>query len=205
MDVSGYRFNSSMYSVHSPVPPENSPINSPAGFNNSYQTRLSQRNLSPYAAPFIPRSAQRNGSPQLSIPPPFSSTSRNVSISSAYPPASPASPYTPPQRLASNSISPLIAQYTSMDRQPSASISPTTVPPHTPFYRHIPVYDDRLSPSTQPQTPAGLPRNGVAAMATQNPFNIAPVGKYHTLSPLPFSYALPTLPRPSSQRKTVSR
>lgn len=173
IEISSYRSNSSTYSSHSHLPIAYSPINSSPGLNNSDQSTQSQRNLSPYAAPFIPRSAQRNGSPQLFLPPPFSATSRNVSISSAYPPSSPASPHTSPQRQSSNNILPSIAQYDQSDHQPSISISPTAPPPP----RRIAVYNDRLSPSQQPRTPAGLPRNGVPAMATHNPFNTAPVGK----------------------------
>ncbi len=172
-EISSYRSNSSIYSSHSRLPTTYSPINSSPNLNNSHQPVQSERNLSPYAAPFIPRSAQRSVSPQLFLPPPFSATSRNVSISSAYPPSSPASPHTSPQRQASNSISPSIARYDQLNHQPSAFSSPTAAPPS----RRIAVYNDRLSPSQQPRTPAGLPRNGVPAMATQNPFNTAPVGK----------------------------
>lgn len=177
IEISSYRSNGSTTLSHSHLPIAYSPINSSPGLNNSNQSTQSQRNLSPYAAPFIPRSTQRNGSPQLFLPPPFSATSRNVSISSAYPPSSPASLHTSPQRQSSNDISPASPQYTQSDLQPSISISPTAAP----LSRRIAVYNDRLSPSQQPQTPAGLPRNGVPAMATLNPFNTAPVGEQKPL------------------------
>ena len=110
----------------------------------------SRRNLSPFAEPFVPRSARRHGSPQLSLPPPFSATPRNSSLNSVLPSSS-LSPHTPPSRLSSYSISPA---------------------PHP--HAHIPVYNDNLSPTTQPQTPAELSRNRRPQFASQNPFNTAP-------------------------------
>lgn len=163
VEIRSYHSMSSILSSRSRAPSAFSLINSSPRISGSHQPTTSQRNLSPYAAPFVPQSARRSGSPMLFLPPPFSATSRNVSISSTYPPTSPASPHTPPQRRISSSVSPFAA----------------------PVSRRIPVYDDRLSPSLQPQTPAGLPRHGVAAMATHNPFNTAPIGQCNPPPPVP--------------------
>ena len=111
----------------------------------------SRRNLRPFADPFVPSSARHQPSPPLSLPPPFSATPRNLSLNSVFPSSSSASPHTPPSRLSSYSISPV---------------------PHS--YAHIPVYNDNLSPTTQPQTPAELLRNRRPPLASQNPFNTAP-------------------------------
>lgn len=111
---------------------------------------ISRRDLSPFAEPSVPRSARRHASPQLPLPPPFSATPRNLSWNSVLPSSS-VSPQTPPSRLPSSSISPV---------------------PHS--NAHIPIYNDNLSPTTQPQTPAELPRNRRPHLATQNPFNTAP-------------------------------
>lgn len=110
----------------------------------------SSHNLGPFAEPFVPRSARRHASPQLPLPPPFSATPRNLSLNSVLPSSS-VSPHTPPSRLPSHSTSPV---------------------PHS--HAHIPIYNDNLSPTTQPQTPAELSRNRRPPMATQNPFNTAP-------------------------------
>lgn len=110
----------------------------------------SRRNLSPFTEPFVPRSARRHASPQLPLPPPFSATPRNISLNSVFPFSS-VSPHTPPSRLPSYSISPV---------------------PHS--HAHIPIYNDNLSPTTQPQTSAELSRNRRPPLATQNPFNTAP-------------------------------
>ena len=112
-----------------------------------------QRSLSSLASPFVPGNTYRGSSPQLPLPPPFSSTSRNVSIAEAYPPNSSTSPRTPPQQQFSPSPPP------SVNRSP----------------QRMPVYNDNIDRALQPQTPAGLPRRGVRAMATQNPFHTAPV------------------------------
>lgn len=110
----------------------------------------SRRNLSSFAEPFVPRSARRHASPQLPLPPPFSATPRNLSWNSVLPSSS-VSPHTPPSRLPSSSISPV---------------------PHS--HAHVPIYNDDLSPTTQPQTPAELSRSRRPHLATQNPFNTAP-------------------------------
>ena len=106
------------------------------------------RNLSPFAEPFVQRSARRHASPQLPLPPPFSATPRNLSLNSVLPSSS-VSPHTPPSRLPSYSTSPVPYSHT-----------------------HIPIYNDNLSPTIQPQTPAEISRN--RRPATQNPFNTAP-------------------------------
>lgn len=122
---------------------------SPMGTTHSNPSR---RNLSPFAETFVPRSARRHASPQLPLPPPFSATPRNLSLNSVLPSSS-LSPHTPPSR------------------PPSASISPV---PHT-HHAHIPVYNDAVSPTAQPQTPAELSRNNRRPrFATHNPFNTAP-------------------------------
>lgn len=110
----------------------------------------SRRNLSPFAESFVPRSARRHPSPQLPLPPPFSATPRNLSLNSVFPSSS-VSPHTPPSRLPPYSISPVPQSHA-----------------------HIPIYNDNLSPTTQPQTPAELSRNRRPPLATQNPFNTAP-------------------------------
>ena len=110
------------------------------------------RNLSPLAEPFFPRSVRRHPSPQLPLPPPFSATPRNLSFSSVLPSSSSVSPHTPPSRLSSYSLSP--AQHS---------------------HAHIPVYNDNLSPTTQPQTPAELSRSRrQAPFASRHLFNTAP-------------------------------
>ena len=111
----------------------------------------SPRDLSPFGADLVPRNPRRRPSPQLPLPAPFSATPRNVSFNLALPSSSPHSPHTPPhERL-----------------QTTTSLS-------TRRAHRISVYDDNRDPATQPQTPAGLRRNGLPVMATQNPFNTAP-------------------------------
>ena len=111
----------------------------------------SPRNLSPYAAEFVPRNPLRHPSPQLPLPPPFSATPRNFLFNLSLPTSSPHSSHTPP-----NGRHPTIPSLSS----------------HSAF--RIPVYDDNRDPASQPQTAAGLRRNGLPIMATQNPFNTAP-------------------------------
>lgn len=128
-----------------------SPLESAQSHVSCTHPTPSPRNLSPYAAEFVPSSARRNATP-FTLPPPFSATPRNVSFNRAIPSSSPHSPHTPPQRRTSQ-------------RVPSITELPS---PGSPL--RIPVYDDRRSPTNQPQTPAGLRRNGLPIMATQNPF-----------------------------------
>ncbi|KAM0796712.1 hypothetical protein BDR22DRAFT_824987 [Usnea florida] len=143
VEIHSYRSLSSMESHHVP----NASSHGQAG---NVHTSPSRRNFSPFAEIFVPRSARRDHSPQLSLPPPFSATPRNMSLNSAVPSSS-VSPHTPPTRLSSYSISPVPRSHA-----------------------QIPVYNDNLSPSTQPQTPAELPRNQRPSLATHNPFNTAP-------------------------------
>lgn len=113
----------------------------------------SSRGLSPYAAEFMTPIAHRRPSSQLPLPPPFSSTPRYVSSNYALPSPSPDPPLTPPH---------------------PHTPTPPSRSPNSPI--RIPVYQDDRDPATQPQTPAGLRRNGVPVMmATQNPFYTAPV------------------------------
>ncbi|KAL9137992.1 MAG: hypothetical protein Q9175_000809 [Cornicularia normoerica] len=143
IEIGSYRSLSSIGSHHARVA-------SPHLQMGTVHPSTSRRNLSPFAEPFVPRSARRHHSPQLSLPPPFSATPRNLSLNSAFPSSS-VSPHTPPSRLPSYSISPI---------------------PHS--HAHIPIYNDNLSPTTQPQTPAELSHNQRPPLATQNPFNTAP-------------------------------
>ncbi len=113
----------------------------------------SSRGLSPYAAEFMTPSAQRRPSSHLPLPPPFSSTPRHVSFDYALPSSSPNAPLTPPH---------------------PHTPTPPSHSPNSPI--RIPIYQDNRDPATQPQTPAGLRRNGLPVMmATQNPFYTAPV------------------------------
>ena len=145
VEIDSYRSRSSMGSHHARVASSHSQT-------GSVNPTPSRRNLSPFAEPFVPRSARRHASPQLSLPPPFSATPRNLSMNSVFPSSSsPVSPHTPPSRLSSYSISPVAHSHA-----------------------HIAVYNDNLSPTTQPQTPAELSRNRRPHLATQNPFNTAP-------------------------------
>lgn len=148
VEISSYRSLSSIGSHHAPL------ASSSHSQMGSVNPSPSRRNLSPFAEPFVPRSARRHPSPQLPLPPPFSATPRNLSLNSAFPPSSSSvSPRTPPSRLPS-------------------SYSPSPVVPHS--RAHVPVYNDNISPTTQPQTPAELSRNRRPPLASQNPLNTAP-------------------------------
>ena len=142
IEIRSYRSFSSMGSHHTRIA-------SPHSQMGTIHPSPSRRNLSPFAEPFVPRSARRHASPQLPLPPPFSATPRNLSWNSVH--SSSVSPHTPPSRLPSYSVSPV---------------------PHS--HAHIPIYNDNLSPTTQPQTPADLSHNRIPPLATQNPFNTAP-------------------------------
>ena len=114
--------------------------------NASSHSISSRRNLSPYAPPFVPRSARtRNLTPQYPLPPPFGATTRTVSYSraiptsissNAFPSTFPISPQTPPRR--------------------QRSIMGST--PHTPPRSTFTIYNDSQTPHTQPQTPADFHR-----------------------------------------------
>ena len=143
VEISSYRSLSSIGSHHARIASSHSQM-------GSVNPTPSRRNLSPFAEPFVPRSARRHPSPQLPLPPPFSATPRNLSSNSAFPSSS-VSPHTPPSRLPSYSISPV---------------------PHS--HAHMSIYNDNISPTTQPQTPAELSRNRQPPLASRNPFNTAP-------------------------------
>lgn len=145
-ETSGIR-NNHPASSHNP-----SSLESSQSFLGSFHRTPSRGNLSPFAQDFVPPSTRRHATPPFTLPPPFSATPRNVSFNLAIPSSSPRSPHTPPQ--------PRTGQ-----RVPSISEIPS---PGSPL--RIPVYDDRRSPTNQPQTPAGLRRNGLPVMATHNPF-----------------------------------
>ena len=141
VEIRSYRSLSSVGSNHV----RNASSHGQAG---TVHTSSSRRNFSPFAEIFVPRSGRRHHSPQLSLPPPFSATPRNMSLNSTFPSSS-VSPHTPPSRLSS---------YSPVPRS----------------HAQIPVYNDNLSPSTQPQTPAELSRNRPPSLAIHNPFNTAP-------------------------------
>ena len=145
VEISSYQSLSSMGSHHTRAASSHSQM-------GSLNPTPSRRNLSPLAEPFLPASARRNPSTQLSLPPPFSATPRNSSFNSVLPSSSSVSPHTPPPRLSSYSVSPA---------------------PHS--HAHIPIYNDNLSPTTQPQTPAELPRNRrQPPFASQHLFHTVP-------------------------------
>lgn len=169
IEIRNYRSQGSIQSYYSrsPISSQGSRIHTPTSLPSDYQPALpSRRRLSPFAAPFIPGHSPRISSGQFPLPPSFSSTPRSVSFPYTYPPSSPASPHTPPQhRQSSATIFPSTHRTPPSRRQPSITMTPPE--PRTPG---ITIYNDNLPPHTQPQTAAGLPRNGVPAMATQNPF-----------------------------------
>ena len=143
VEIHSYRSLSSMGSRHTRATSSHSQM-------GAVRPSPSHRNLSPYAEPYIPRSARRYASPQLPLPPPFSATPRSLSLNSVLPSSS-ISPHTPPSPLPSSPISPAFHSHA-----------------------HIPIYNDNLSPSMQPQTPAELSRNRRPPMIAQNPFATAP-------------------------------
>lgn len=106
---------------------------------------LTRRSLSPLAPPFTPRRSPIQ--PPLALPShPFSAVRRTVSFASPSPSSSPSPSrvqfQTPPYSFNNLPIGPLR----------------TPPPPRTPQYI---VYNDRLPASIQPQTPLGLPSNGI--------------------------------------------
>ncbi|KAL8715635.1 MAG: hypothetical protein Q9225_006366 [Loekoesia sp. 1 TL-2023] len=95
------------------------------------------------------------------LPRPFRAASRNLSMNSDLPhnmpstdenshyPSSPYLPSTPPRSISTTSV----------------HLTPTP----------LSIYNDSLPAYSQPQTPIGLPRNGLPPMSLQNPFFTAPV------------------------------
>ena len=92
VEISSYQSLSSMGSHHTRATSSHSQL-------GSLNPTPSRRNLSPLAEPFIPRSARRHPSTQLSLPPPFSATPRNSSFNSGLRSASSVSPPPPPARM----------------------------------------------------------------------------------------------------------
>lgn len=113
----------------------------------SFTGSPTRRTLSPLAPPFTPRKTPIQPAPPLALPThAFSAVRRTVSF---------ASPST------SSSPSPSRAQFTtppySFNNFPIGPLH-TQPPPRTPQYV---IYNDRLPASIQPQTPVGLPSNGI--------------------------------------------
>jgi len=141
-------------------------IDSSPSLVNSHSSSPSHRNLSPLAAEFIPSSRRRNISPQLPRYP-FSATPRNVSFNLALP-----SSTSPPNMVQTPPAPPAFF--------PTSPVLPN--PPLTPNRSYPPanftIYNDRLPPTTQPQTPMDISRSGnipaAAGSAAQNPFNTVP-------------------------------
>ena len=114
-----------------------------SGFTNS----PTRRSLSPLAPPFTPRKTPNQPNPPLALPThAFSAVRRTVSFASPSNSSSPSpsrAPFsTPPYSFNNLPIGPLR----------------TPPPPRTPQYV---IYNDRLPASIQPQTPVGLPSNGI--------------------------------------------
>ncbi|KAL8702958.1 MAG: hypothetical protein Q9201_003862 [Fulgogasparrea decipioides] len=99
--------------------------------------------------------------PSQRLPLPFGSVSRNTSNS-----------YTLPSNVPSDENSPNPNNSYNPSTPPrSISASSTSIHP-TPT--RLSVYNDSLPAYSQPQTPIGLPRNGLPRMSVQNPFFTAP-------------------------------
>lgn len=130
--------------LQSPNPRGSSPISFNQGLNPRAAEFVSSLTNSDSLSKHPLR--QSPTSPTASIPPyPFSATPRTISYNLAFP-ASPAS-------LQSDS---------SQQSYVHPSPSPTPV--------RLPVYNDRLPASTQPQTPAHVPNNRLHARSSLNPF-----------------------------------
>lgn len=113
----------------------------------SFTDSPTRRSLSPLAPPFTPRKTPNQPAPPLALPThAFSAVRRTVSF---------ASPST------SSSPSPSRAQFNtppySFNNLPIGPLR-TPPPPRTPQYV---IYNDHLPASIQPQTPVGLPSNGI--------------------------------------------
>ncbi|MCJ1424337.1 hypothetical protein MMC29_002224 [Sticta canariensis] len=102
-----------------------------------------------------PASNRRNTSPHSfpSLSSPFNTLSS---------PALPPHPFSATPRT----ISPLSPSSPSASNRTVPNFSPS------PTHRRMAVYNDNLPASTQPQTPARLPLNGLPAMSLQHPFGI---------------------------------
>ncbi|KAL9602702.1 MAG: hypothetical protein Q9219_001692 [cf. Caloplaca sp. 3 TL-2023] len=153
-------------SYHSPFASQSEHLSSPY----SPELPINNRLFSPLILPHISDSTPFETSPFSRqplerLPTPVSVGSRTASATfnqrynipstdenSYYPPTS-SSPYLP-------------------STPPPRSISTTSMH-HTPT--RLSVYNDSLPAYSQPQTPIGLPRNGLPAMSLRNPFFTAPV------------------------------
>lgn len=114
---------------------------------SSSSSASSRHNTSPYSVPS--RSSPRNAFSSPTLPPgdlplhPFSATPRTVSSSL---------PHSPTPTSASN---PALTNF-----------SPSPTP------QRMAIYNDNLPATTQPQTPARLPLNGLRTMTLESPFGI---------------------------------
>ena len=140
------------------------------------------------------------------LPPPFSATPRRISSNQVLPSSSPTNPFTTPHHYAtshdpthtSSSPDPLAepmnpfrtplhphtrpstpAPHTAArppTRNPRHFIPSPSPPPTTSSRRSLRVYNDSLPASSQPQTPVGLPRNGLPPMNSIGGAYTAPAG-----------------------------
>lgn len=161
---------------HAPIPVESSPSLQTAKIPSSSTTARihCSSSLSPAPAPRPRRLFPSISNPFLPpLPPPFSATPRTVSFNFALPSSSQQnSTPTSPSPFSRTSTPPLPSS-------PLNPLPPIRTPTRTPS-RTLPVYNDNLSALTQPQTPIGLPRNGLPLMeylsARPNPAHTAPAG-----------------------------
>ena len=63
----------------------------------------------------------------------------------------------------------------SLQSRPTLSLSPPAPTPRTPRRQIMQVYNDALPPNTQPQTPVGLPRDGVPAPSLRGYYTAPPL------------------------------
>ncbi|KAI4125875.1 MAG: hypothetical protein LQ338_004040 [Usnochroma carphineum] len=154
---------------HQPTssPYQRSSMSHPSHSSPTYPNGMSfhSRNSSSIELPYMPNASIHETPNPLRrpferLPIPFSASSRIQSTNAALPPNTPtadendcypSSPYIP--------------------RTPPRSISSTSM---TATPTRISIYDDSLPAYFQPQTPIGLPRNGLPRMSLQNPFFTAP-------------------------------
>ncbi|KAL8744623.1 MAG: hypothetical protein Q9190_003151 [Brigantiaea leucoxantha] len=154
----GREQQSSHISEHSYRGPTHSSLPNLRGLS-SYTSRTSNQ---PCQSPL--RHALPSGSPALSLPPPFNSSSRIVLSNVVLPSASPITE--DDLRFESSSSSTAVPTRSSVTQSlyaPSAGSA------------RIQIYNDGLPASSQPQTPVGLPRNGLPRMEG---LNTAPEGGF---------------------------
>ena len=151
--------------------------------------------INPRKTPPLGRSASPDLPPHSSL---FSLASRHISSNDTVPHSPSAiglnstftAPNSSPPRLlysADNPFGRMTVDRPSPTYEQRSSTPPSmpSPPPRTPR-RSIPIYNDSLPASSQPQTPAGLPRNGIPSMTM--------VG----------AYTAPPAPNPSRRRITPS-